>query len=164
MHVYMSEMNYVDAAAALSDEDLEKNIVTGIKIMRLLANPYKKDGSEKVAYRNPGVQMWKNASKNFADYLYVCGAEQKKRGGDPEDNMKTVASLSKKIESPIYMPPAWVNNKFMLARVVRSHRKELYSRNKEEYSDYAYSDFVERERCCPDCRIYWPSHVLERIK
>ena len=161
MQTFLPHTNSLDAARALDNKRLNKQILEGYQILKVLSG-----ASPSGAWRNhPAVLMWKGYEHGLWDYIRSMVDIASLRGIKTENNVKNLNELYKQYNEDWgnEHPDFWRDeNKVM--RIITTHRANLFKKDPLYYVKYQYAvDSPHNAPCCPDrkepCKYYWPTHV-----
>jgi len=151
MQTFVPFDNFEDSAAVLDNKRLNKQLLEGRQIYKILAS-----GQTSGAWVNhPAVKMWRGYDNALFDYLRVIKDECLYRNIQTEKNWNALTEMYKwnwHRGDSIVMPPWWGDN-----RVHQSHRNNLYRKDPEYYPEFLNDKFVA---CCEKCNYVWPTHLL----
>lgn len=158
MQTFLPSGSPTFAAQALDNKRLNKQILEGYQILKVLATNGK-------AWRNhPAVLMWEGHEGSLLEYVGDMITEAKYRGIKTENNQANINALfaqyGKQWNST---KPNWMTDKTKLAKIVATHRANLYRKDPIFYAEY--SNAVEskyNQTCCPKCLYFWPTHPLKK--
>lgn len=156
MQTFLSEPTIRECAKALDNKRLNKQILEGYQILKVLSN-----ASPSGAWRNhPAVLMWKNHEHSLMSYIKSMVVEAKLRGIKTDKNESNLKELEYKYSNLWGKgQPKWFLSKEH-DRVIATHRANLYNKDPEYYHHYKqYVVDVNNEPCCERCKYYWPTHV-----
>lgn len=158
MQTFLPSGSPVFAAQALDNKRLNKQILEGYQILKVLATNGK-------AWRNhPAVLMWEGHEGALVDYVREMIVEAKHRGIKTENNEANINSL---VNSYYHQwdnsQPAWMQDKQKLGRIVATHRANLYRKDPIYYAEYAPAvNHKLNKPCCDGCNYYWPTHPRKK--
>lgn len=156
MQTFIPYRDFNESAQALDSKRLNKQILEGYQIIKVLGNP-----DPKAAWRNhPAVLMWKHHEHGLFSYLLAMIREAKMRGIKTNKNESNILWVRERdIARWGSGMPDWYRNKKELERVTDSHKANLYNKD-PEYYDY-FIDYVA-DPCCDKCQYYWPTHERKK--
>ena len=160
MQTFLPSGSTMFAAQALDNKRLNKQILEGYQILKVLATNGK-------AWRNhPAVLMWEGHEGKLVEYVRDMIAEAKYRGIKTENNETNINTL---VKSYGYQwddsMPKWMQDKEKLSRVVATHKANLYRKDPIYYSEYSKAVGSKYNKpCCEKCLYYWPTHPLRKAK
>jgi len=143
--------SFDNSAAALDNKRLNKQLLEGRQIYKILASNQKSGAW----VNHPAVKMWRGHDNALFEYLRVIKNECLYRGIQTEKNWNALTEMHKHNwyrGDNVVMPPWWGDE-----RVHQSHRNNLYVKDPEYYSQFIYD---ERAACCDKCNYVWPTHLL----
>jgi hypothetical protein len=151
MQTFVPFDNFKDSAAVLDNKRLNKQLLEGRQIYKILAS-----GQTSGAWVNhPAVKMWRGYDNALFDYLRVIKDECLYRNIQTQKNWNALTEMYEwnwNRGNSIVMPPWWGDNK-----VHQSHRNNLYRKDPEHYREFLNDKFVA---CCEKCNYVWPTHLL----
>jgi hypothetical protein len=151
MQTFVPFNNFEDSAAVLDNKRLNKQLLEGRQIYKILAS-----NQIKGAWVNhPAVKMWRGYDNALFDYLRVIKDECLYRNIQTEKNWNALTEMHERNwhrGDGIVMPPWWGENK-----VHQSHRNNLYRKDPEHYAEFVNDEFIA---CCDKCNYWWPTHKL----
>ena len=155
MQTFLPSADYEYAAQTLDNKRLNKQILEGYQIMKVLSG-----ASESGAWRNhPAVLMWKNAEHSLMDYIDNMVYEANFRGIKTDKNVLNLQTLKRSFSSrwgksqPVWQKPEHLN------RVITTHKVNLYRKDPEFYAEfYTAKDSEFNNPCCDKCLYYWATH------
>ena len=161
MQTFLPHSNSLDAARALDNKRLNKQILEGYQILKVLSG-----ASPSGAWRNhPAVLMWKGYEHGLWDYIRSMIDIASLRGIKTENNVKNLNELYKQYsEDWGNEHPAFWRDENKVMRIITTHRANLFKKDPIYYVKYQYAvDSPYNAPCCPDrkepCKYYWPTHV-----
>lgn len=156
MQTFLPEPTIRECARALDNKRLNKQILEGYQILKVLSN-----ASPSGAWRNhPAVLMWKNHEIALLSYIKSMITEAKNRGIKTDKNESNIKDLE--IQYSKFWGkgnPKWFRSSEH-ERVMTTHKANLYLKDPEYY--HHYKQFVDDEMntpCCERCKYYWPTHM-----
>lgn len=165
MQTFLPHTNSLDAARALDNKRLNKQILEGYQILKVLSG-----ASPSGAWRNhPAVLMWKGYEHGLWNYIRSMIDIASLRGIKTENNVKNLNELYKQYSRDWgnEHPAFWQDdNKVM--RIITTHRANLFKKDPIYYVKYQYAvNSPYNAPCCPDrkepCKYYWPTHELSKV-
>lgn len=161
MQTFLPYINSLDAARALDNKRLNKQILEGYQILKVLSG-----ASPSGAWRNhPAVLMWKGYEHGLWNYIRSMVDIASLRGIKTENNVKNLNELYKQYnEDWGNEHPAFWRDENKVMRIITTHRANLFKKDPIYYIKYQYAvDSPYNAPCCPDrkepCKYYWPTHV-----
>jgi hypothetical protein len=152
MQTFLPSSDYRDSAEILDNKRLNKQILEGYQIMKILSG-----ASESGAWRNhPAVLMWKGAEYSLMEYIDQMVYEANNRGIKTEKNVSNLKTLKASFSArwgkakPVWQKPEHIY------RVVESHKANLYRKDSIVYAEYRLDT---ADPCCEKCLYYWPTHI-----
>jgi hypothetical protein len=159
MQTFLPSADYIFAAQYLDNKRLNKQILEGYQILKVLSTNGK-------AWRNhPAVLMWEGHEFELVKYINQMITEAKLRGIETKKNQFNINEL---ISNYSWQwgksKPEWMRDKEKLGRVVATHKANLYRKDPIYYAEYAKSvDSKYNKTCCDKCLYYWPTHPLTKV-
>lgn len=151
MQTFLPFKDFDDSARALDNKRLNKQILEGYQILKVLNNP-----DPRAAWRNhPAAKMWEGHEQALFLYIKAMLKQADFRGiktDKNKDNIYTLRLATLKNWGNGY--PSWF--KTDIDRVTESHRANLYRKDPEYY--YQFSE-DQASPCCDKCQYYWPTHI-----
>lgn len=157
MQTFLPYKNFDKTAQALDNKRLNKQILEGYQILKVIGNP-----DPKAAWRNhPAVKMWRGSEHVLFSYLMSMIREANKRGIKTDKNKANLVELFMLNSADWgHDNPIWYDNDIELARVTATHKFNLYRKDPIYYSDFHTAIHnSSNEPCCEKCNYYWPTHV-----
>jgi hypothetical protein len=158
MQTFLPSANYIFAAQYLDNKRLNKQILEGYQILKVLSTNGK-------AWRNhPAVLMWEGSEYHLYDYVQTMIKEAKYRGIKTDKNEENIEVLFKTMKNKWgSKTPEWYLNKDTLSRIVATHKANLYRKDPIYYAEHAKSvNSKYNTPCCEKCLYYWPTHPLTK--
>ena len=158
MQTFLPSGSPIFAAQALDNKRLNKQILEGYQILKVLSTNGK-------AWRNhPAVLMWEGHEGALVDYIREMIAEAKHRGIKTENNEANINTL---VNTYYHQwdnsKPEWMLDKQKLGRIVATHRANLYRKDPIYYAEYASAvNHKLNKPCCEKCQYFWPTHPLKK--
>jgi hypothetical protein len=158
MQTFLPYKQFDKSAKALDSKRLNKQILEGYQILKVLSNP-----DPGAAWRNhPAAKMWRNHEGQLWLYIMAMVKEADKRGIKTDKNMENLRNLKSLVGDLWgYSIPKWYKDPFALDRLITSHKANLYTKDPIYYVDF-YSSLSDSNPCCPDrkipCKYYWVAH------
>lgn len=156
MQTFLPYKDFDKSAAALDNKRLNKQVLEGYQILKVLNNPDPRAG-----WRNhPAVKMWRGFENALFDYILAMVREADRRGIKTDKNKENLINLRvatiKNWGSGI---PAWYNNKAIMAKVTTTHKANLYRKDDAYYYDFKEAVISPNNKpCCDTCNYYWVTH------
>lgn len=157
MQTFLPFKDFDASAKALDNKRLNKQILEGYQILKVLSNDDPRAG-----WRNhPAVKMWKGHEKALLEYVMTCVREADKRGIKTVNNVANIKALF--LESGERWGdglPNWFISMDTMSRVVTTHRANLYRKDPIYYDGMVNAVMDQNNKpCCERCSYYWPTHV-----
>jgi hypothetical protein len=154
MQTFVPFDNLEDSAAVLDNKRLNKQLLEGRQIYKILASR-----QETGAWVNhPAVKMWRGYDNALFEYLRIIKDECLYRNIQTEKNWKALTEMYEwnwNRGENIIMPPWWGDEK-----VHQSHRNNLYRKDPEHYAEFVNDKFIS---CCDRCNYWWPTHKIALV-
>ena len=151
MQTFLPFKDFDDSARSLDNKRLNKQILEGYQILKVLNNP-----DPRAAWRNhPAVKMWRGHEQALFLYIKAMLEQADFRGiktDKNKDNIYTLRLATLKNWGNGY--PSWF--KTDIDRVTESHRANLYRKDPEYYHEFSHE---QANPCCDKCQYYWPTHA-----
>ncbi|NBW11503.1 MAG: hypothetical protein EBR82_26080 [Caulobacteraceae bacterium] len=160
MQTFLPFKDFFESAQALDNKRLNKQILEGYQILKVLNN-----NDPKAAWRNhPAVKMWRGHEGQLWLYIMNMVDEANKRGIKTDknmDNLKVLKAATAKNWG--WSLPNWYRDPFILAKVLTTHKANLYKKDPTYYSNFVSSTTDENNSpCCPTCSYYWVTHIITK--
>ena len=156
MQTFLPYKDFDKSAHALDSRRLNKQILEGYQILKVLNNP-----DPKAAWRNhPAVKMWRGFEVTLFDYILAMIREADRRGIKTDKNKDNLIQLRvATIKNWGNGVPEWYNNKTIMKRVTTTHKANLYRKDDAYYNHFASAvTSPSNEPCCEKCNYYWVTH------
>jgi hypothetical protein len=153
MQTFLPFKSFEESAKALDNKRLNKQVLEGYQILKVLNNPDPRAG-----WRNhPAVKMWRGHEKSLYRYVMSMVKIANQRGIKTDKNVENLTALRNKTISDWGSGlPKWYSNEAELNRLTESHRANLYRKDPEFYMDFVHD---KANPCCDRCQYYWVTHV-----
>ena len=156
MQTFLPFIDFDMSAQALDNKRLNKQVLEGYQILKVLGNPDPRAG-----WRNhPAVKMWRGSEAILWKYIMAMVAEANLRGIKTDKNVANLKALKK--SEGIYWgkeQPKWFSDILVMNRVVTTHRANLYRKDPIYYIDFVNAVMDDyNEPCCDRCQYYWVTH------
>ena len=156
MQTFLPSADYEYAAQILDNKRLNKQILEGYQIMKVLSG-----ASESGAWRNhPAVLMWKGSEHYLNSYIDQMVFEANYRGIKTDKNVSNLQTLKQSFShiwgnlKPIWSKPEHID------RVTTTHKVNLYRKDSEFYADFHTAKSSQFNKpCCDRCLYYWATHI-----
>jgi hypothetical protein len=157
MQTFVPYESFRESASALDSKRLNKQILEGYQILKVLGNP-----DPKAAWRNhPAVKMWRQHEHGLFSYLQAMIKEAKLRGIKTDKNEANILWVrDQNLKQWGGGMPSWYNDKDKLLRITNSHKANLYRKDPEYYAAFCH---YEAKPCCDRCQYYWPTHLEDVV-
>lgn len=151
MQTFLPYKDFDKSAKALDNKRLNKQILEGYQILKVLNNP-----DPRAAWRNhPAVKMWRGHEQALFEYIMAMVKQADLRGIKTDKNKDNIYSLRlATIKQWGNGYPEWYRNG--IERITESHRANLYRKDPEYYMDFVHD---RANPCCDTCQYYWPTHI-----
>ena len=157
MQTFLPFKNFVDSANALDNKRLNKQVLEGYQILKVLSNDDPRAG-----WRNhPAVKMWRGHENILWQYVMAMVDEANKRGIKTDKNVENLNTLRQSVGNRWGSSfPIWYQNAGIMRRVTTTHRANLHIKDPEYYYNFA-SSVVDKnnEPCCERCNYFWVTHT-----
>jgi hypothetical protein len=156
MQTFLPYKDFTKSAKALDSKRLNKQILEGYQILKVLGNP-----DPRAAWRNhPAVKMWRGSEHTLLEYVLTMADEATARGIKTDKNLANIEAL---IMSDAYLwgteEPNWFNNDSIMRKVTTTHKANLYRKDPEYYIGFVKSvSSKDNTPCCDTCQYYWVTH------
>jgi hypothetical protein len=157
MQTFLPFKDFDESAQALDNKRLNKQVLEGYQILKVLSNPDPRAG-----WRNhPAVKMWRGFEHGLLDYVMAMVAEADKRGIKTDKNLENIEALVMSEGDYWGMGyPAWYHNDIKMRRITTTHKSNLYRKDSIYYADFVDSvDNKDNQPCCERCNYYWVTHA-----
>ena len=158
MQTFLPHADFDKSAKALDNKRLNKQILEGYQILKVLGNPDPRAG-----WRNhPAVKMWRGHEFSLFGYVMVMVDEAKTRGIKTDKNEENLWNLhAERFSEWGVGAPEWWGNENKMARIVTTHKANLYKKDPSYYFEFidAVSD-ADNKPCCEKCNYYWVTHEV----
>ena len=160
MQTFLPFKDYSDSAKALDSKRLNKQILEGYQILKVLNS-----NDPKAGWRNhPAVKMWRGHEGQLWLYIMAMASEAEDRGIKIDKNMDNLHTLKQiTYQSWGWALPNWYRDPFTLRKVLTTHKANLYKKDPVYYADFndATTD-ADNSPCCPTCSYYWVTHITSK--
>ena len=156
MQTFLPFKDFDESAQALDNKRLNKQVLEGYQILKVLSNPDPRAG-----WRNhPAVKMWRGFEHGLLDYVMAMVAEADKRGIKTDKNLENIENLVMSEGDYWGMGyPAWYHNDILMRRITTTHKANLYRKDPIYYIDFVSSVANKyNEPCCERCQYFWVTH------
>lgn len=151
MQTFLPFADFNKSAAALDNKRLNKQLLEGFQIYKILATNKRSGGW----VNHPITKAWRNYDMSLYTYLIAIRNECDRRGIKWDKNWAAIEQLHNNNwhrGDKVVMPP-WIGDE----KIHQSHRNNLYRKDPEYYADFANDEFIS---CCPKCSYVWSAHLL----
>ena len=158
MQTFLPYKDFTKTAKALDSKRLNKQILEGYQILKVLSNP-----DPQAAWRNhPAVKMWRGVEGQLWIYVAAMVKEANVRGIKTDKNVANLNELKAHVgNSWGYRLPSWYIDPFVMNRLMTTHRANLYIKDSIYYFEF-YENVSKSIPCCPErkepCKYYWVAH------
>ena len=158
MQTFLPYRDFNKSAKALDNKRLNKQILEGYQILKVLNNP-----NPRAAWRNhPAAKMWEGHEVALFTYILAMVAQARIRGIKTDNNMNNLVALrAATISNWGDGMPSWFNNREEIQRITDSHKANLYRKDPEFYHNF---ETYMAEPCCDTCQYYWPTHQERNVQ
>jgi len=156
MQTFLPYKSFYLSAQALDSKRLNKQILEGYQILKVLNND-----DPKAAWRNhPAVKMWRGHEGQLWLYIMSMVKEADNRGIKTDTNLKNLRALQKATsQNWMWGLPMWYKDPFTLVKVLTTHKANLYTKDPVYYESFETAvTHEENTPCCPTCKYYWVTH------
>lgn len=166
MQTFLSENTFERSAAVLDDKRLNKQLLEGRQILKLLVEQNKKAAW----FNHPAVRMWDGYVPFLYQYLIRIKNECKARGIKYDTNWNVIKQLwsqYKQDNDKTILIPFWWSDKKIQQRLLQSHKVRLYEKEFEKTNHYEFYSIYALTKakniCCEKCNYFWPSHYERNL-
>jgi hypothetical protein len=156
MQTFLPYADFNKSAEVLDNRRLNKQILEGYQILKVLGNPDPRAG-----WRNhPAVKMWRGHEFSLFGYVMTMVDEAKTRGIKTDKNEENLWNLhADRFPDWGMGAPEWWGDEDKMSRIVTTHKANLYKKDPLYYYDFidAVSD-ADNKPCCDTCQYYWVTH------
>ena len=158
MQTFLPYKDFSLSARALDSKRLNKQILEGYQILKVLSNKDPHAG-----WRNhPAVKMWRGFEHLLLDYVMTMVKEADKRGIKTDKNVSNIMDLINTYGIDWgFDIPEWYENDVTMKRLTTTHKANLYKKDPQYYFEF-YTAVAKAKPCCPDrkvpCQYYWVTH------
>lgn len=159
MQTFLPSKDFDTSANMLDSKRLNKQILEGYQILKVLNNPDPRAG-----WRNhPAVKMWGGYENALFDYITSMVREARTRGIKTDKNWDNLINLRvATIHNWGSGYPKWYQNSETMKKVTTTHRANLYKKDPEYYyAFYVDSISPNNKPCCDTCQYFWVTHTKE---
>ena len=151
MQTFVPFDNFEQSAAVLDNKRLNKQLLEGRQIYKILAN----NQTYGAWVNHPAVKMWRGHDSALFEYLRAIKDECFYRNIQTEKNWNALTEMHENnwYRGDNIIKPAWWGDE----RVHQSHRNNLYRKDPEHYAKFMHDKFIS---CCDRCNYVWPTHYL----
>jgi hypothetical protein len=156
MQTFLPYKDFDKSASALDNKRLNKQILEGYQILKVLNNPDPHAG-----WRNhPAVKMWRGHENALFVYILAMLAEGDRRGIKTDKNRDNILTLrTATISNWGNGMPAWYTDDLAMRKVTTTHKANLYRKDPIYYFDFAKAvSSKDNKPCCDRCNYYWVTH------
>lgn len=153
MQTFLTEENFMAAAQALDNKRLNKQLLEGVQIYRIISTHPEKGGW----LNHPAVRMWEGHNDALYAYLSCIKIECDVRGIKTDKNWHNLTLLRQNDTGRYhYEDPPWLGDQ----RLHKSHRQNLFLKDPDYYAEFAWDAIDPKVTCCDRCNYFWPTHTL----
>lgn len=158
MQTFLPYKDFSMSAEALDSKRLNKQILEGYQILKVLSNKDPHAG-----WRNhPAVKMWRGHEHLLLDYVMTMVKEADKRGIKTDKNVSNIMDLINTYGVDWgFDIPEWYENDVTMKRLTTTHKANLYKKDPVYYYNF-FSAVAKSNPCCPSrkepCKYYWVTH------
>jgi len=156
MQTFLPFKQFDQSAKALDSKRLNKQILEGYQILKVLSN-----NDPKAAWRNhPAVKMWRGHEGQLWLYIMAMVDEANIRGIKTDKNLDNLRTLKSALsKSWGFSLPNWYKDPFVLVKVLTTHKANLFRKDPVYYVDFEFAvTDKENTPCCPTCQYFWVTH------
>jgi hypothetical protein len=157
MQTFLPYKDFAKSAQALDNKRLNKQILEGYQILKVLGNPDPRAG-----WRNhPAVKMWRGHEMGLWSYIMHMIEEADKRGIKTDKNLANLRQLFR-TDSHGWGAgnPDWYDNDIKMRRITATHKFNLFRKDPIYYHDFWIAEAnPDNKPCCDRCNYYWVTHV-----
>ena len=156
MQTFLPFKSFRQSAKALDNKRLNKQILEGYQILKVLNNP-----DPTAAWRNhPAARMWAGYEEALFTYIMAMVDEANLRGIKTDKNLANLTELRNKTISHWGSGmPKWMADHGKIVRVVTTHKANLYKKDPEYYWKFEAAVRNEfNQPCCDTCQYFWVTH------
>jgi hypothetical protein len=157
MQTFLPYKDFNQSAEALDNKRLNKQVLEGYQILKVLNNPDPRAG-----WRNhPAVKMWRGHEHGLWDYIMAMVGVANDRGIKTDKNVENLTALRNATQDDWGTGnPEWYDNDTIMSRVTTTHKANLYRKDPIFYYDlYEATTDKNNKPCCDKCNYYWVTHV-----
>jgi len=160
VQTFLPYNSFTKSALALDNKRLNKQILEGYQILKVLGNPDPRAG-----WRNhPAVKMWRGYEHSLFAYVLVMVAEAKVRGIKTDKNEENLWRLHDEQSSEWGEEmPEWYSDPIIMKLITTTHKANLYRKDPEFYAEFinSVSDKYNKP-CCDRCNYFWVTHTIDK--
>ena len=158
MQTFLPNKSFVKSAQILDNKRLNKQILEGYQILKVLNNP-----DPRAAWRNhPAAKMWENHELALYYYIMAMAKEADLRGIKTDKNRANIQKLKKEtFHNWSSAKPKWYADKATIDRITESHRANLYKKDPEYYGMFRND---KAKPCCDTCQYFWITHERRNVQ
>jgi hypothetical protein len=151
LQTFVPYANAAQSAAMLDNKRLNKQLLEGRQIYKILSSGKQKGGW----VNHPAVKMWRGYDVALFNYLCQIVKECIFRGIKTENNWNAIKIMHREnwFRGDNEVMPFWWGDE----RVHQSHRNNLYAKDPLHYAIFSND---ERVNCCDRCNYFWPTHNI----
>jgi len=156
MQTFLPYADFNKSAEALDNRRLNKQILEGYQILKVLGNPDPRAG-----WRNhPAVKMWRGHEFSLFGYVMQMVDVAKARGIKTDKNEENLWNLhADQFLDWGTTPPEWWGNEKQMKRITTTHKANLYKKDPSYYWHFIDAvDSKNNKPCCDRCNYYWVTH------
>jgi hypothetical protein len=156
MQTFLPFKQFNLSAQALDNKRLNKQILEGYQILKVLSN-----NDPHAGWRNhPAVKMWRRHENALWIYIMFMVVEADERGIKTVNNVNNLLTLRDAVGDTWGDDmPEWYRNDAVMAKVTTTHKANLYRKDSIYYADFVDAVMDENnEPCCEKCNYYWVTH------
>jgi len=156
MQTFLPYKDFTKSAEALDSKRLNKQVLEGYQILKVLSNPDPRAG-----WRNhPAVKMWRGYEHMLLEYVMTMVAEADRRGIKTDKNVANIEALI--MSEGMFWGndvPAWYEDDIVMRKVTTTHKASLYRKDPVYYTGFVKAQSSkDNTPCCDTCQYYWVTH------
>jgi hypothetical protein len=162
MQTFLPYKSFAKSARALDNKRLNKQILEGYQILKVLNNP-----DPSAAWRNhPAVKMWRGHEMGLWNYITAMVLEANNRGIKTDKNMENLVALRNATQDNWGTKiPKWYTDAETMERLTTTHKVNLYRKDPTYYYQFGLAKLSEYNKpCCQDkkipCQYFWVTHEM----
>lgn len=153
MITYLTDPDLTKTAKDLSDKDLAQQFHDMQRILGLLAT----EDTGNINYWLPGVQMWLGYGDALFEFMLTIKDECDYRRIYMDSDWDNALKIFYAFPNGGILWPEWMDWDILH----KDHRRRLFELDPQNYWAFAWDAIDKPVKCCADCEVLWPTHVLE---